>query len=233
MARRFQARTPRTARWCGWLASAARNWRGLRLWTSAPPTCYWVALRRGVFEAVGQLDEQSWMQGSAREQYARRVRDAGHQVSCAYSVLAHRFGERLDDHPEPADAALAQRVEAAVRQHVPAGVDRSGREPGGTRTLVASDGREVLDAAASSRTALAQITIRPGTRRQSPSSSGCASAAPLTWCCPRRRFGGSSDTGAFGIAWSATDAPARTPRALSSTSFPSRPKPRVRGGPKA
>ena len=100
-----------------------------------------VALRRGVFEAVGQLDERLDT-GSVQDDYARRVRDAGHQVSCAYDVFAHRFGERLDDHPEPADAALAQRVEAAVRQHVPAGstVLVVSRED---QTLVASDGREV------------------------------------------------------------------------------------------
>ena len=124
-----------------------------------------VALRRGVFDAVGPFDER--LEGvSFQDDYARRVRDAGHEVACAYDTFAHRFGgtppASLDDRPDSADAALARRVEAAVRHHVPAGstVLVVSRED---EALVGLDGREVWTFP-SSTTALAPITIRPGTR---------------------------------------------------------------------
>jgi GT2 family glycosyltransferase len=51
-----------------------------------------VALRRGVFEVIGPLDDRVEI-GALQDDYAGRVRDAGHRVVCAVEVFAHRFDE--------------------------------------------------------------------------------------------------------------------------------------------
>ena len=64
-----------------------------------------VALRRGVFEKIGPLDERLEI-GAFEDDYARRVRDAGHRVVRAVQVFAHRFDEAslgsLDERRETA-----------------------------------------------------------------------------------------------------------------------------------
>jgi ATP-binding cassette, subfamily B, bacterial len=96
-----------------------------------------IALRREVFDAIGQLDERFEI-GMFEDDYARRAREAGFRVVCAPNVFAHRLGagppESSDEGPDPDYAAMARRVEAAVRRHVPPG----------SRVLVVSRGDEAL-----------------------------------------------------------------------------------------
>jgi ATP-binding cassette, subfamily B, bacterial len=56
------------------------------------PDMFCVALRRELFEEVGPLDEGL---GTSRleDDYARRVREAGHRIACADEVFVHRIGE--------------------------------------------------------------------------------------------------------------------------------------------
>jgi glycosyltransferase involved in cell wall biosynthesis len=96
-----------------------------------------VAVRREVFDAIGQFDERFEV-GMFEDDYARRAREAGYRVVCAANVFAHRLGGGspggLDDGPDADYAAMARRLEAAVRRHVPPG----------SRVLVASRGDEGL-----------------------------------------------------------------------------------------
>ncbi len=53
------------------------------------------------------------------EDYARRVRDAGYRVTCAYDVYAHRFGEmpaRGDERQPEAVAEAAGPGDARVEE---------------------------------------------------------------------------------------------------------------------
>jgi GT2 family glycosyltransferase len=66
-----------------------------------------VALRRGLFQAVGPLDARL-ENGSVADDYARRVRNSGHRVVCAAEIFAHRFDQAslgsLDDLSRSGDA---------------------------------------------------------------------------------------------------------------------------------
>src|SRR5581483_8400472 len=67
-----------------------------------------VAMRRELFEAVGDLDER-FEPGMAEDDYARRVRAAGHRVVCAFDVFVHRLGKPARMADEARRAARADR----------------------------------------------------------------------------------------------------------------------------
>jgi ABC-type multidrug transport system fused ATPase/permease subunit len=111
---------------------------GTRLTVDVPlVVMFCAALRREVFESVGEFDEAPEV-GMFDQDYARRVRHAGYRVARADDLFVHRFGEAwlesLEAGPDFARAAMKHRVEAAVRRHVPAG----------SKVLVVSHGDDSL-----------------------------------------------------------------------------------------